>query len=88
MSNLQRTTSNTNEAETAAAVEDPVSREESGLSRLASNLSRKAGRTLTSKNAPNREISPEQDLDKGIVAWESQDDPENPRYEALSAGII
>ncbi|KAF2098970.1 MFS general substrate transporter [Rhizodiscina lignyota] len=26
-----------------------------------------------------RELYPEQDLDKGIVGWEGQDDPENPR---------
>lgn len=28
----------------------------------------------------NKDIYPEQDLEKRIVGWEGQNDPENPRY--------
>jgi hypothetical protein len=83
MSNLQRMTSDTNNTEDTPAVQDPVSREESGLSRLSSTLSRKASRISTRKAAPNKDVYPEQHLEKGIVGWEGQNDPKNPRFEAL-----
>ncbi|EXJ67403.1 uncharacterized protein A1O5_09416 [Cladophialophora psammophila CBS 110553] len=36
-----------------------------------------------------RDVLPEQDLDKGIVGWEGQDDPENPRnYASLRKWTI
>jgi hypothetical protein len=57
----------------------PAARQESGLKRVTSNLSRAASRTSKGRTAVKKEIYPVQDLDKGIVGWEGQDDPENPR---------
>ena len=39
--------------------------------------------------ALKKDVLPEQDLDKGIVGWEGQDDPENPRnYTTLRKWTI
>jgi hypothetical protein len=76
-------TSDTNNTEDTPAVQDPVSREESGLSTFTSNFSRNPSRISTRKTAPNKEVYPEQHLDIGIVGWEGQNDPENPRYEVM-----
>ncbi|OBT42472.1 hypothetical protein VE00_07918 [Pseudogymnoascus sp. WSF 3629] len=39
----------------------------------------KAAINTQGEQAQSRETYPEQDLDKGIVGWHGQDDPENPR---------
>jgi hypothetical protein len=36
---------------------------------------------MPEEEAHKREAYPEQDLDKGIVGWQGQNDPENPRFE-------
>jgi hypothetical protein len=43
------------------------------VSQAASSIARR-------KEGLSREVYPEQDLDNGVVGWEGQNDPENPRY--------
>ena len=57
----------------------PAARQDSGAARFPSNVSRAGSRTSKREAASNKEIYPEQNLEKGIVGWEGQDDPENPR---------
>ena len=52
----------------------------SPLARFASNISQAASSVLRPKDGIAKETYPEQNLDKDIVGWEGQDDPENPRY--------
>jgi hypothetical protein len=61
----------------------PHARQESGLKRVISNLSGAASRTSKEKTAAKKEIYPVQDLDKGIVGWEGQNDPQNPRLDKI-----
>jgi hypothetical protein len=60
-------------------------RTDSRITRITSNISQAASRTKRPKDILQKEKYPEQELEKGIVGWEGQDDPQNPRYVLLLA---